>query len=141
MLSIGFAKQMIAKETRGAIVNISSGASRKMRSTVVPYCTSKTALDRLTKGLALELAEFGIRVNALEPGFTAGSTVSPLSQDHVKRVRASIPLGRRRRPPTSRPRSSISAPRPPYVTGTTLTVDGGNSIGSLDVYQDKKHPL
>jgi 3-oxoacyl-[acyl-carrier protein] reductase len=142
VLSIGFAKQMIAKETRGAIVNISSGASRKMRSTVVPYCTSKTALDRLTKGLALELAEFGIRVNALEPGFTAGSTVSPLSQDHVKRVRASIPLGRETQA------SDVGAAilylcssAADYVTGTTLTVDGGNSIGSLDVYQDKKHPL
>ena len=58
--------------SKGSIINISSGASRKMRRTVVPYCTSKTALDRLTKGFAVELAEFGIRVNALEPGFAAG---------------------------------------------------------------------
>lgn len=49
LLSQLFAKQMVNTETAGSIVNISSGAARKMRTTVVPYCTSKTALDRLTK--------------------------------------------------------------------------------------------
>ncbi len=133
---------MIAKETRGAIVNISSGAARKMRRTVVPYCTSKTALDRLTKGLALELAAFGIRVNALEPGFTAGSTVSPLSEDHVTRVRASIPLGRETEAEDiGAAILYLSSSASAYVTGATLAVDGGNSIGSLEVYQDKKQPL
>jgi 3-oxoacyl-[acyl-carrier protein] reductase len=141
-LSVGFAKQMIAKQVRGAIINISSGAARKMRRTAVPYCTSKTALDRLTKGLALELAAFGIRVNALEPGFSAGSAVSRLTQDHVNRVRASIPLGRETE--ASDIGAAIlylSSAAAAYVTGATLAVDGGNSIGSLDVYQDKKHPL
>jgi 3-oxoacyl-[acyl-carrier protein] reductase len=141
-LSAGFARQMIARRTQGAIVNISSGAARKMRRSVAPYCTSKTALDRLTKGLALELAEFGIRVNAVEPGFAAGSTASPLTEDHVTRVRAAIPLGRETRPADLGAAilylcSSAAA----YVTGTTLSVDGGNSIGSLDVYQAKKRPL
>ena len=56
VLSQMIAKQMIAAGTRGSIVNISSGAARKMRRSVVPYCLSKTALDRLTKGFALELA-------------------------------------------------------------------------------------
>ncbi|MFL4990014.1 MAG: SDR family NAD(P)-dependent oxidoreductase, partial [Microvirga sp.] len=61
LLTKGVALQMINKGVKGSIINISSGASRKMRRTVVPYCTSKTALDRLTKGFAIELAEFGIR--------------------------------------------------------------------------------
>ena len=76
ILTKALAIQMIAKGVKGSVINISSGASRKMRRTVVPNCTSKTALDRLTKGFAIELAEFGIRVNALEPGFMPGSAIS-----------------------------------------------------------------
>ncbi|MFC7556840.1 SDR family oxidoreductase [Pseudoroseomonas wenyumeiae] len=75
-------------------------------------------------------------------GFAAGSDVSQLTQAHVDNVIANIPAGR----PTS-PQdvgnaalflaSSASA----YITGASLPVDGGNSIGSLAVYQDKKHAL
>ena len=142
VLSKLFAKQMIDAGKGGSIVNISSGASRKMRTTVVPYCTSKTALDRLTKGFALELAEYGIRVNAVEPGFMAGSEVSPLSDEHVNAAIASIPLGR-----PSSPKDVASAvlylcsDAGAYVTGATLTVDGGNSIGAKAVYQAKKTAL
>ena len=142
ILSIGFAKQMISKGVKGSIINISSGASRKMRRTVVPYCTSKTALDRLTKGLAIELAEFGIRANALEPGFGAGSTVSQLAEEHVRKVTAAVPLGREVKESDLRHAALyLASSASEYVTGATLTVDGGNSIGSLDVYQDKKTPL
>jgi 3-oxoacyl-[acyl-carrier protein] reductase len=142
LLTKGFALQMIQHQRPGSIINISSGASRKMRRTVVPYCTSKTALDRLTKGFALELAEFGIRANTLEPGFAAGSAVSALTDSHVKNTVAAIPLGR----PTSPSdvgngllylASSASA----FMTGATMTIDGGNSIGSMDVHQAKKNPL
>jgi 3-oxoacyl-[acyl-carrier protein] reductase len=142
VLSQLFAKQMIGSGSGGSIVNISSGASRKMRTTVVPYCTSKTALDRLTKGFALELAEYGIRVNAVEPGFMAGSDVSPLSDEHVDAAIGSIPLGR-----PSSPKDVTSAvlylcsDAGAYVTGATLTVDGGNSIGTKAVYQAKKTAL
>ena len=94
ILTKGVAIQMIAKGIKGSIINISSGASRKMRRTVVPYCTSKTALDRLTKGFGVELAEYGIRANTLEPGFMAGSAVSPLTEAHIQKTVAAIPLGR-----------------------------------------------
>jgi 3-oxoacyl-[acyl-carrier protein] reductase len=142
ILSRLFALQMIEAGKRGSIVNISSGASRKMRSTVVPYCVSKTALDRLTKGFALELAEYGIRVNTVEPGFMAGSDVSRLPEEHVRTVTAAIPLGR---PSSAKDVASavlyVSSDAASYVTGATMTVDGGNSIGSLAVFQDKKKAL
>ena len=141
LLARGFARLMIAGRVAGNIINISSGAARRMRRTVVPYCTSKTALDRLTKGFAIELAEFGIRVNAVEPGFAPGSTASPLTDAHVEATTAGIPLGR-----VSRPEDAPNAimflcsGKAAYITGATLSVDGGNSIGSLMVYQDKKSP-
>ena len=142
ILTKGVAKQMIGKGVKGSVINVSSGASRKMRRSVVPYCTSKTALDRLSKGFAIELAEFGIRSNALEPGFMSGSVVSPLTQSHVAKTIAGIPLGR----PTSRVDVGngmlyLASDASSYVTGATLTIDGGNSIGSMEVLQDKKSPL
>ncbi|SCZ60803.1 3-oxoacyl-[acyl-carrier protein] reductase [Epibacterium ulvae] len=142
VLTRGFALQMIQNEVRGNVINISSGAARKMRRTMVTYCMSKTALDRLTKGFALELAEFGIRVNALEPGFAAGSAVSELPQEHVDRVMAAIPLGAETTAEdVGNAALYLASDAARNVTGATLSVDGGNSAGSLDVYQDKKSPL
>ena len=142
VLTRGIARQMIAKGVKGSVINISSGAARKMRRTVVPYCTSKTALDRLTKGFAIELAEFGIRVNALEPGFAAGSSVSSLTDEHIDNTIAAIPLGRPSSPSdVANGLLYLASDASSYVTGATLTIDGGNSIGSLAVHQAKKHPL
>lgn len=142
LLSKLFARQMIDHQIKGSIINISSGAARKMRSTVVPYCTSKTALDRLSKGFALELAEYGIRVNIVEPGFAAGSTVSSLTDEHVDTVTGSIPLGRAS---SSQDVANavlyLSSSAASYVTGATLAVDGGNSIGTRVVFQEKKKAL
>jgi 3-oxoacyl-[acyl-carrier protein] reductase len=142
LLSRAFAKLMIAQGVRGNIINISSGAARKMRRTACPYSTSKTALDRLTKGFAIELAEYGIRANALEPGFAAGSDVSQLTQAHVDNVIANIPAGRPTSPQdVGQAALFLASSASAYITGASLPVDGGNSIGSLAVYQDKKHAL
>jgi 3-oxoacyl-[acyl-carrier protein] reductase len=141
LISRGFAKLMIARRQPGNIVNVSSGAARKMRRTVVPYCVSKTALDRLTKGFALELAQFGIRVNAVEPGFAPGSVASPLTPAHVEATLGQIPLGRgTTQADVANAILYLCSAKAGYVTGATLSVDGGNSIGSLAVYQDKKRP-
>jgi 3-oxoacyl-[acyl-carrier protein] reductase len=127
------AKLMIAAQRKGAVVNISSGASRQMRAGSVPYCTSKTALERLTKGFALELAGHGIRVNAVEPGFAPGSSVSTLSEDYVARMKGRIPLGR-----TSGPGDApeaiayLCSEKASFITGAVLAVDGGNSIGTFE---------
>ncbi len=142
MLMRGFALQMIHAGVQGCFVNISSGAARKMRRTAVTYCASKTALDRFTKGFALELAEFGIRVNCLEPGFAPGSAVSALSQEHIDRVTNNIPLkAQTTKADIGAAALYLSSSAAKNVTGTSLAVDGGNSAGVMDVYQDKKHPL
>jgi 3-oxoacyl-[acyl-carrier protein] reductase len=142
LLSRAFAKLMIAEGVRGSIINISSGAARKMRRTACPYSTSKTALDRLTKGFAIELAEYGIRANALEPGFAAGSEVSRLSQAHIDTVIANIPAGRgTTAEDVGQAALFLASSASAYITGASLPVDGGNSIGSLAVYQDKKKAL
>ncbi len=127
------AKLMIAAGRKGSIVNISSGAARQMRNGSVPYCTSKAALERLSKGFALELAAYGIRVNVVEPGFAPGSEVSALSEDYVARMAARIPLGR-----TSGPEDApaaiafLASEKGGFITGAVLSVDGGNSIGTFE---------
>ncbi|MCQ4162349.1 SDR family oxidoreductase [Roseomonas sp. GC11] len=142
LLTRALARQMVDQGVKGNIINISSGAARKMRRSVVPYCVSKTALDRLTKGFALELAEYGIRVNALEPGFAPGSSASPLTAAHVAATTANIPLGRgTSAEDIGNALLYLASSAAAYVTGATLSVDGGNSIGTLAVYQDKKSAL
>jgi 3-oxoacyl-[acyl-carrier protein] reductase len=84
----------------------------------------------LTRTYALELAPYGIRVNVVNPGFAPGSEVSRLDEDYVEMMIRTIPLGR-----TSGPHDSSEAvlfrcsDRASYITGTTLTVDGGRSAG------------
>ncbi len=128
-----FAKQMVAAGKRGSIIMISSGAARALRKGTVPYCASKTTLERIAKGFAIELAEQGIRVNVVEPGFAPGSVVSPLSEDYVEKMKSRIPLGR-----TSGPGDApeavlyLASDRASFVTGAVLSVDGGNSLGMFE---------
>jgi 3-oxoacyl-[acyl-carrier protein] reductase len=133
LLSRDFANLMVKHKVKGSIVNISSGAARRMAMGSVLYCTSKTAIDRLTKGFALELAPMGIRVNAVEPGFVPGSEVSLLSEQYVKDMIARIPMGR-----ASGPHDApgailfLCSEAAGFITGATLAVDGGNSIGTFN---------
>jgi 3-oxoacyl-[acyl-carrier protein] reductase len=143
LVSRGFARLMAARGIKGSIVNIGSGAARNMRATTVHYCASKTALERVTKGMALEFAPFGVRVNIVEPGFAPGSEVSPLTEAHVNRVMSNIPLGR-----ASGPRDApgaimyLCSEAAEFVTGAVLSVDGGNSIGAAAQYpQDIRERL
>jgi 3-oxoacyl-[acyl-carrier protein] reductase len=68
--------------------------------------------------------------------------VSALTEAHIQSTVAQIPLGR----PSSREDVGsgllyLASEASAYVTGATLTIDGGNSIGALAVHQDKKHAL
>ena len=131
VLSREFAKLMIAEGKKGSIINISSGAARKMNQNSVPYCTSKTAIERLSKGFAMELAEFGIRVNVVEPGFAPGSEVSELSDEYVADMLKNIPLGRASGPKDAPGAIAyLCSDKAAFITGAVLSVDGGNSIGN-----------
>lgn len=126
------ARLMIASGVQGSFVNIGSGAARQMPTGSVPYCVSKAALDRLSKGQALELAPYRIRVNVVEPGFAPGSDFSPLTPDYVARMVARIPLGRTSEPDdTAGAVMYLCSPAAGFITGATLSVDGGNSIGTF----------
>ena len=143
LLSRGFARQMIAQGVQGAIINISSGAARKMRR-------DRRALLHLEDGA--RPADQGLRARARRvrhPG-QRGRARLCAGQHRQPPDRGACRYGAGRHPARPRdraPRTSANAilylwsAAADYVTGATLTVDGGNSIGSLEVYQDKKQPL
>jgi len=125
------ARLMVANHVQGTIVNIGSGASRQMPTGSVTYCMSKTAMERLSKGQALELAPHRIRVNVVEPGFAPGSDYSYLPPEYVDRMTARIPLGRNSGPDdTAQMVVYLCSPSAAYITGAVVSVDGGNSIGT-----------
>jgi len=125
------ARLMVERGVQGAMVNIGSGAARQMPFGSVTYCMSKTALERLSKGQALELAPNRIRVNVVEPGFAPGSDFSQLPPDYVERMTARIPLGRNSGPEDTPQMVLFMCSRATsYVTCAVVSVDGGNSIGT-----------
>lgn len=112
----------------GAIVNVSSAASRLGSAhEYVDYAASKGAIDTLTRGLALEVASEGIRVNCVRPGFIHTSMHADGGEpDRINRVKAGIPLQRGGDP--SEVATAIAwllSEEASYATGAFIDVAGG----------------
>lgn len=123
------ARQMI-KQKFGRIVNISSVAAQKTHPGRAHYGASKAALDSLTRTMALELAPYNIRVNAVAPGLI----LTPLSEgllDQATRERFAKlkPVGRLGRvEEISYPVLFLLSEGSSFITGQVITIDGGLSI-------------
>jgi len=112
----------------GTIVNLSSIAARYgSPGEYVDYAASKGAVDSLTIGLAREVAEEGIRVNAVRPGFTYTDIhISGGEPDRVDRVKVRVPMKRGGTPDeVARAILWLSGPESAYCTGTFIDVSGG----------------
>ncbi|XP_004925887.1 L-xylulose reductase-like [Bombyx mandarina] len=90
------ARKMIENKTHGAIVNISSQASKAALKDHTIYSASKAALDALTRAMALELGPYGIRVNAINPTVIMTEMAKVGWSDPIKanEMLSKIPLGR-----------------------------------------------
>ncbi|XP_013199146.1 L-xylulose reductase [Amyelois transitella] len=90
------AKKMVENKTRGAIVNISSQASKAALKDHTIYSASKAALDALTRAMALELGPHGIRVNAVNPTviMTEMGKIGWSEPVRANEMKAKIPLNR-----------------------------------------------
>lgn len=112
----------------GAIVNISSGAARLgSPGEYVDYAASKGAIDTMTLGLAKELAEDGIRVNCVRPGFVHTDIhASGGEPNRIERLRDSIPMKRGGDPEeVARAVLWLLSDEASYCTGAILDVTGG----------------
>ncbi|MFI7195184.1 SDR family NAD(P)-dependent oxidoreductase [Nocardia nova] len=118
-----------------AVVNIASIAAKAVTPGTAAYSPSKAAVVSLTKLCAVELADRGIRVNAIAPGGVATEGTAGVSADEEREARfnALVPLGRRARP------EDIADAVPfflsddaRYITGQILYVDGGLTEATIN---------
>lgn len=112
----------------GAIVNMSSaGAYVGGAGGILAYAASKGAIDTITRGLALECADQGIRVNAVRPGFIETGIHDQTGEaERLKRVVATVPVGRIGRPEeVAEAVLWLLSPAASYVTDTLMDLAGG----------------
>lgn len=125
-------RQMIAAGSGGAIVNISSVATRFGLARRLPYGVAKSGVEALTRVLASEWAAHGIRVNAVAPGYVETELNRyAFAQGHIVRseIEAKIPLGRLAQPKEiAEVAVFLASDAASYVTGQTLFVDGGYTV-------------
>ncbi|MFF2952394.1 SDR family oxidoreductase [Kitasatospora sp. NPDC057965] len=136
------ARRMVRQGRGGRIVNVTSVHEFTPIPGGAAYCAAKGALGGLTRVMALELAPYGITVNAVSPGETA-TRMNGVLDDHVldghrldgrglgTLARPAIPVGRPgRAAEVAAAIVHLTGPDAAYTTGVSLTVDGGLSLTS-----------
>lgn len=116
--------QMVKKRTKGAIVNISSISAAGNKGQVA-YAAAKAGVDAMTVTWAKELGGWGIRCNAVAPGFIGTeSTHKALSEATIKHIQANTPL-RRLGDPADIAKAVAACVENDFMNGAVLHVDGG----------------
>jgi len=121
----------MAKQKSGVIVNIASVAMGQQGvgfPNIVHYCASKGGIAAMTEAMALELAPYNIRVNAVSPGMIETTMIDAVKSDPaaMKAMMDRIPLGRVGRPEeVSNLVLFLASDKSSYMTGSIVVVDGG----------------
>jgi NAD(P)-dependent dehydrogenase (short-subunit alcohol dehydrogenase family) len=142
MAGTKFAARQMAANAGGSIINTSSIGGIQAGGGVMTYRASKAAVIHFTKSAALELAQYGIRVNCIAPGniptpLLASSTTNMTVEAREQFISATRELMRANRPlkregtPADVAEAAVyyASDRSAYVTGTVLPIDGGAVAG------------
>jgi len=134
-LGCKYAVPVMKQRGGGVIVNTASIGAVAPRPGITAYNATKGAVITMTRGLAVEVAPFKIRVNAVNPvaaetGFMKGAVgVEKLPEEFRKQLVATIPLGRLTEPrDVAAAVLFLASPDAEFLTGVCLPVDGGRSI-------------
>jgi NAD(P)-dependent dehydrogenase (short-subunit alcohol dehydrogenase family) len=133
LMARDFAHHLVGKQRPGRIINISSVLASRTIGRVPAYCAAKAGLSHLTQVLAMELARYGILVNAIAPGyvetdFNREYFQSEPGQALIRR----IPLRRLgQAPDLDGALLFLASPASAYVTGAVLAVDGGHAVAAI----------
>ena len=118
------------KRKSGSIVNVASVAGMSPEKGGLAYGSSKAAVIFSTCTMALELADFGIRVNAVSPGFIDTDMWGKRSEDIKEKIKVQTPLHRQGRPQeVANTIMFLASDMSSYITGQNIIVDGGRKLG------------
>jgi NAD(P)-dependent dehydrogenase (short-subunit alcohol dehydrogenase family) len=122
-------------ERRGNIVNVSSVNGLRSFPGVLAYCSSKSAVDQLTRCSALELAAKGVRVNAVNPGVVVtelhrqAGLDEPAYAAFLERSKTTHPIGRVGQPEDLAALIAfLASDEAGWITGATVSIDGGRHL-------------
>ena len=129
--SIQSAAKLMLAQGSGSIISVSSATSVVGVTHGLPYVATKGGLDAMTRSLAVEWADRGVRVNGVAPGYVATDLTHDVrdNQGLAEAVLSTVPLGRFGEPEeVAGLIVYLASDAASYVTGQTLIVDGGFAI-------------
>ncbi len=127
------ARRMVKGEVGGSIVSIASLLSKRVSPGIMPYAVSKAGVAHMTRALAVEWAQYGIRVNAIAPGyFETELNREYLRSDYAQTMIKRIPFRRTGElEELSGPLLMLCSDAGSYVSGTVISVDGAHAVNSF----------